>query len=119
MVVFHTTIHPVWDRMRPASKENKAELASRVDKLTPTGGTNIHDALEEAFRDPELDTIYLLTDGAPGVGAITNVEELADEVQRWNRTRQVRQLHGISIGENSRLLQRLAKESGGTYVFHR
>ena len=52
------------------------------------------------------------------MGAITNVEELADEVQRWNRTRQV-VIHGISIGENSRLLQRLAKESGGTYVFHR
>lgn len=118
VIVFHTTIHPVWDRMKPASKENKAELGGRVDRLTPTGGTNIHDALEAAFRDPELDTIYLLTDGAPGVGAITNVEELADEVRRWNRTRQV-VIHGISIGENSRLLQRLAKESGGTYVFQR
>ncbi|MEY4675427.1 MAG: hypothetical protein RL148_3211 [Planctomycetota bacterium] len=118
VVVFHTTIHPVWDRMKPASKENKAELAGRVDKLAPTGGTNIHDALESAFRDPEVDTIYLLTDGAPGAGAITNVEELADEVRRWNRTRQV-VIHGISIGENSRLLQRLSKESGGTYVFHR
>lgn len=118
VIVFHTTINPVWDRMRPASKENKAELGGKVDRLQPTGGTNIHDALEIAFRDPELDTIYLLTDGAPGVGAITNVEELADEVQRWNRTRQI-VIHGISIGENSRLLQRLAKESGGTYVFHR
>lgn len=118
VVVFHTTVHPMWDRMRPASKENKSELVGKVDKLAIAGGTNIHDALEMAFRDPELDTIYLLTDGAPGVGAITNVEELADEVRRWNRTRQI-VIHGIAIGENSRLLQRLAGESGGTYVFHR
>lgn len=118
VIVFHTTIHPVWDRLRPATKENKEELITRVDRLAIGGGTNIHDALEAAYRDPEIDTIYLLTDGAPSAGAITNADEIADEVRRWNQTRQV-VIHSVAIGSESKLLQRLAKESGGTYVCHR
>lgn len=118
VIVFQTTIHPVWDRLRPATKENKEELITKVDRLAIGGGTNIHDALETAYRDPEIDTIYLLTDGEPSAGAITNVDEIADEVRRWNQTRQV-VIHSVAIGSESKLLQRLAKESGGTYVCHR
>ncbi len=118
LVVYETRIRPVWDRLHPAKAKDKAELQAAIEGLRPTGGTNIHDALEEAFRDPDVDTIYLLTDGQPSAGAITDPNELADEVRRWNRVRQI-VIHCVAVGMDSALLKRLAAESGGQYRFVR
>jgi hypothetical protein len=115
VIVFETGVRPVWDALRKALSTNKQEVLQAVDKLQARGGTNIHDALELAFADPDVDTIYLLTDGRPSAGEITDVQDLADQVQRWNHQRQI-VVHGIAVGEDSALLKRLAQESGGQYV---
>lgn len=118
LVIYETSVRAVWDRLQKAKPKQKQELLSRIVELRPTGGTNIHGALKKAFDDPDVDTIYLLTDGQPSAGQITDIQELADEVRRWNRTRQI-VIHGIAIGMESVLLKRLAAESGGSYVFRR
>jgi hypothetical protein len=43
-------------------------------------------------------------------------EDIADEVLRWNRLRQI-VIHTIGFGTDSALLKRLAEESGGVYTF--
>ncbi len=115
VVIYQTGLEPAWEQLQRASKANKEEVSALIRELTPRGGTNIHDALELAFDDPEVDTIYLLTDGDPSAGRITNPDDLADAVRRWNYRRQV-VVHCVSIGKESKLLKRLAAESRGEYV---
>lgn len=118
IVWFHTTITPVLDRMSPAGKQPRVSALDAIRKLQPTGGTNVHGALERAFAERDVDTIYLLSDGSPTAGEIVDPTELADEIARWNRTRQIR-IHCISIGTESQMLKRIAAESGGEYAMFR
>jgi len=76
--------------------------------------TALYPALELAFKDPLVDTIYLLSDGAPTVGEITDISEVRQEVKRWNSARHVR-IHGVAVGQDSVLLQWLTKDTGGRY----
>lgn len=101
--------------LTPASGENKLAAQKFVKRFRPGGGTNVHDALKQAFADKKVDTIYLLSDGQPSSGEITDENDLADEVQLWNMKRRI-VINTISIGTDSVLMQRLAKESGGTFV---
>ncbi len=98
-----------------ADRASRAEALERIEKTKAGGGTNVFAALQSAFADPDIDTIYLLSDGYPSAGEIQDANALADEVARWNRTRQVR-IHCIAIGADSGLLRRLAEESGGKYA---
>ena len=118
IIVYETGVKPTFDELRKARKKTKQEALESIAKFKPRGGTNIHDALELAFQDPEVDTVYLLTDGQPSAGRITDIDELADAVRRWNYSRQI-VIHGIAVGQKSALLKRLAEESGGEYVLAR
>ncbi|NUP94643.1 MAG: VWA domain-containing protein [Planctomycetaceae bacterium] len=118
IVPFHTTVSQVFERMTQVTDRARAEALSQIDALRTQGGTNIHDAMQRAFAEPEVDTIYLLSDGAPSNGEITDPDALADEIVRWNRTRRVR-IHCIAIGMDSPMLKRIANESGGEYVSSR
>lgn len=102
------------EKLLEATEEARRRAQDFVRQMRAGGGTNVHAALELAFRDPRVDTIYLLSDGAPSAGEIRDVQRLADEVRRWNRLRRIK-IHGISIGTDSVLLRRLAEESGGRY----
>ena len=86
-----------------------------VEGLRAAGGTNVYEGLAAAFEDEVVDTIYLLTDGVPSAGAITDSTELREEVARWNSTRGIR-IHSISVGKASALLKGLSEDSGGEYV---
>ena len=118
LVDYETGVHPMWDAIRKLDNDNRKELLDRVRQLQLAGGTNIFEALEAAFRDPKVDTIYLLTDGQPSAGRLTNTEDILDEVRRWNRTKQV-VIHCIGLGIDSDLLKRLAAMTGGSYKFVR
>jgi hypothetical protein len=84
-----------------ATPQNKSEALRFVEGLRDDGGTNTHDALEAAFADPAIDTIYLLSDGAPMVKvgnpgeqmrafARDEVRRVLDLVRRENRFRGVK-----------------------------
>jgi HEAT repeat protein len=114
VIHFESNVHPFRKTSAKASKKTKAAALKFVDRLEPSGATNIHDAMELAFRDQGIDTIYLLSDGSPSAGKITDANALASEVARWNQTRRIR-IHTISIGSKSKFMERLAKESGGVH----
>ena len=115
VIVYDTGVRSMHDRLTRATDATKRETKIKVDNLKPRSATNIYGALELAFDDPDVDTIFLLTDGQPSAGRITDQNELADEIARWNLTRRI-VIHTISIGSRSRLMQRLADESGGSFV---
>jgi len=67
-----------------------------------------------AMNDERVDTIFLLADGLPGGGKITDPGRIRAEIARINTTRKIR-IHGISIGRPSALLRDLAADTGGQY----
>lgn len=108
-----------WKReLCPASIDNKDSAKQYVKGMRPNGATNFFEALLMAFEDESIDTIYLLSDGTPTVGDITNQQELGDEIQRWNAKRLIL-IHTISIGDDSSIMKRLAEDSGGDHVLRR
>jgi hypothetical protein len=72
-------------------------------------------ALYIAFEDPIVDTIYVLSDGDPTVGAQTDPGQIRETVREWNRHRGVK-LHCIAVGGDLDTLEWLAEDSGGQYV---
>lgn len=118
IVPFQSTESAVFGALSPATEQARTTALAQIEALVPRGGTNVHAALQRAFASDGVDTIYLLSDGSPSAGEITDPDELADEVARWNRTRQVR-IHCISIGADSAMLKRIAEDSGGEYATSR
>jgi HEAT repeat protein len=93
-----------------------AQAAEWLSKLRAGGGTNLFGALELAFADPEVDTIYLLSDGEPTQGAIVDPVAIRQRIALWNRHRGV-VIHTIAFGGSFPVLEWLAGDSGGTYRY--
>jgi len=116
-------------RFRPDLSEGKGPNVKKaiefIEKLRPGGETNVHDALEIAFEDAKADTIYLLTDGSPTVGAETIPVIIRRKVEEWNRYRGVK-VHCIGFfpgearhqdkAEARTFLIDLAQENRGRYT---
>ncbi len=115
LIPFNGAFEPWQPRLVPASAAARAAARAFVEGLQAGGGTNIYDPLEAALLDPQVDTIYLLTDGAPSAGKFVVPAEILREVRRLNAARQVA-IHTISVGGRSPLLRQLAEENGGRYA---
>lgn len=116
-------------RMLTMSKKVQSKVTRYIDKdLQANGGTNIHDALAEAFRlagigamdrayESNVDTIFFLTDGQPSVGEVQDPVEILRRVKEWNRlARIVVHTVGVGIDHDAAFLRRLAEENGGQYT---
>jgi hypothetical protein len=114
LIWFESKVTAVWKEVKSLTKGNRRGLLEDIEAVKQTGGTNLFDGVEFAFDDPEIDTIYLLTDGQPSGGRFVDAAEIVEEVRLMNRTRQI-VIHCISIGQRSALLQDLAALTGGTY----
>lgn len=114
-----------------ATNEGKDLAIAEIAKLDHQGATNIFDAVEQAFalsgfgkRDDNyasgVDTIFLLSDGAPNKGRFTAPEDILREVGKMNAERKLT-IHTIGIGpeHNEDLMRRLAEDNGGEYVARR
>jgi len=107
-------------RARDAEKQKEADDLLRkkateyVSRLNADGGTNIHDALEEAFADTSVDTIFLLSDGMPSAGREVDAAAIRRAVKGWNDTRRLK-INSIALGMDLPLLKWIAEDSGGEY----
>lgn len=96
------------------SKTTKDEAKKFVGALGAGGATNLYDSLKQAFADPDVDTIFVLSDGEPTAGEITDPTLIRDRVQQWNKTRRI-VIHTIAVGGSFQVLEWLAADSGGTH----
>ena len=128
-VVFYASDVWTWaDDLVEMSAGAREEVASFVEETGAVGGTNIYGALERALElagasedgdwaEPEIDTIYLLTDGRATVGLTTDTDDILAFVRERNRTAGITiNTIGLSAAHDTNLLRRLAEENGGTYV---
>jgi hypothetical protein len=88
----------------------KRESDSRSVTLGPAGGRELR---------PPYDTCFLLSDGSPTEGEITDIPSILREVERWNRSARM-VVHTIGMEEDqglNDLLMGIARITGGKCVF--
>ncbi len=101
--------------LAPADEKHRADALAYVDKLSAFGGTNLYDALKEAFADPDVDTIFVMSDGEPSAGEVVEPVMIREHVATWNENRRIA-IHTIAVGGQFSILEWLAEDSGGTHV---
>jgi Ca-activated chloride channel family protein len=105
----------------PANPENRKRANAYLDALRSIGGTNIHDALVEALRQPpsdgKLPIVLFLTDGLPTIGRTSEVE-IRNLVLKGNPHKRRIFTFGVGNDVNVPLLDRISEESRGvpTYI---
>ena len=97
-----------------ASKANKQKAADWVRKLGPSGATRTDLAMSRAFGIPEIDTIYLLTDGTP---RDEKNQKIAPELvlaiaKMQNRFRKAR-VHTVGFAQAGFTMQKLCRDLAG------
>jgi Ca-activated chloride channel family protein len=116
LAAFSSTVSTYERGWTQATRDQIADARRWVDGLSAGGGTNIADALDEAFRlsgDPErLNVVLFLTDGLPSVGE-QNPERLAQLAERARGNARVFAF-GVGYDVNTYLLDRLSAAGRGT-----
>lgn len=98
-----------------ASEHARSEALEWVDRLGAGGATNLFDTVKMAFDDPDVDTIFILSDGEPTSGEIIDPARIREEVKFWNEHRQIK-IHTIAIGGELEVLEWIAEDAGGNHV---
>ena len=108
-------------------RRSLGSLTELLSRLTPHGGTNVYDGLEMAMQWSErrygemaktrIDELFVLTDGEPTAGAVTDTDDLLDLVRAANQYSKVR-IHAVftGTGKGADWLRKLAEQNGGVYV---
>ncbi len=119
----------------PASGTWKKKAVQFADGLKANGFTHTDEAMRAAFQDKSIDTIMLLSDGAPvHDGSQENlIPRILDDVRKMNRVRKVKiytfgfdgpgvtppnskQPPNANPAPLVEFLTRLAEDNGGTYT---
>ncbi|CAG2240359.1 von Willebrand factor A domain-containing protein 3A [Mytilus edulis] len=103
-----------FDRLQPATQENCHDAVNWSSKFKASGNTCTLEALKMAFDDPEIEAIYMLTDGKPD----TSTSLILREVGEWNNERNI-QINTISFNCSdstaNNFLKLLATQTGGRF----
>jgi len=126
--VFENRVKKWHKKLVQATNTNKNLAIAYLEKLHSGGGTNISDALEEALElagagttdaNAELgvEVIFLLSDGSPTAGKITNKDKIVAKTAEWNSAKRVK-IHTIGLGEDcdKDFMKKLAAENSGKFI---
>jgi len=121
LVAFDTEVRRWQPRSVPATPGSKHEALRFLQKQQLEGRTNIFDALAAALEDPEVDTAFLLTDGAPSAGEETGRTGFLHGLAHLRRWRPVR-VHCVEVGRSNTgsrwrgFLEEVAAAADGIHV---
>ena len=128
VILFDTGVTTWRDKMAPATQANKAAIRKWVLERGPAGSTNLFGGLEKAFQiagrgsfdrryKNNVDTIFLLSDGAPSAGRIQAVGEILKEIRALNDLRRIA-IHCVGLGRgiNASFLRQLAEQNDGEFA---
>jgi len=115
VITFETEVRPWRKGLTSLGPGARKALETFLAAQKAKGSTNLFDALEAALRMKGVETVYLLSDGSPNAGRLTDADEIVDAVR--DLTHETRAtIHCVSLGGDSRLLRRLSAATMGTYV---
>lgn len=118
VAVFSDEVAAALPRSQPLDAPRREALLRFVRGRAPGGKTALYDGVAWGLADPEVDTLVVLSDGAPSAGTYFTKSDLLAEVRRANRWRRAR-IDVIAVGADGvaqrwrDALQRLAQDSGG------
>lgn len=135
IVAFSMTAEPWNKELVAADAKNKKAALEYVKKLKPESGTNFWAGIKRGLEikslvygaryESNVDEVFVLSDGLPSVGDVTDPEEILKLVAETNRFSHVR-INTVYLGsEGSQLdggrdggpfMEKLAKENGGRFV---
>ncbi len=126
-----------------ASKRNKTSFKRELDALNAVGNTNIFDSMKLALKmkslvygqhyDSNVDEVFLLSDGLPNTGEVTNPNDILRIITETNKFSRVR-INTVYLEENfggmggrgggrggfggggADLMRQLAERNGGKFV---
>jgi len=117
VVTFCDSLDVFFKKMADAGRKNVEQALELVDRIEPTGGTNIDEALTTAMGlfDEDSDRpgyVLFLTDGLPTVGE-RNEGAIIKNAEKANETKA--RLFGLGVGYNVnvRLVDKLVKTNRG------
>jgi hypothetical protein len=108
------------DRLVPLGRARAPLVGFVEEAVTPgrgLGRSNLYDALAFALADPEIDTVFFLSEGGPNEGRWVERERFMRHVVRLNVYQRV-QVHTLQVTNNrpgAAFLRRLAEETGGRF----
>ncbi|KAL4240557.1 Von Willebrand factor A [Mactra antiquata] len=101
------------DQVQPSTQDNCHAAIKWASTLKACGNTCTLEALQLAFEDPQIDSIYLLTDGKPDTSTSLVLREVAEN------TKNLIPINTISFNCNdntaNNFLRLLAAETAGRY----
>lgn len=116
VIVFSDRVRVWKDTLMPGNAQNIADAIQFLRSTRPGGPTNIYESLLGAFEFLETQTIFLMTDGEPTVGPITETDAIVAEITHINRDRRI-VINTIAAGQAKReFLEELAAANGGQAV---
>lgn len=128
-VVFYASDVWTWqDNLVEMTSDTRSDALRMIEELNGVGGTNIYGALgtalelagadsDDEWKEPEIDTIFFLSDGRASVGLTTDSDEILSHVRDLNASTGI-VIHtiGLSGAQDAYLLRSLAEQNGGKYV---
>jgi Ca-activated chloride channel family protein len=120
VILYNEGVEPFSPRPVRKSRATIKDATEFLEGMTARGGTNIHDALLEALRQPPaegtLPLVLFMTDGLPTVGQTS--EAAIRELARKGNTHHRRIFtFGVGVDVNTPLLEKVAYESRATTTF--
>ncbi|MBK8097294.1 MAG: HEAT repeat domain-containing protein [Planctomycetes bacterium] len=112
---FSTGVEKWQDKVQPLDEATRKAALTWVDRLGAMGATNLYDSIQAAFADPDVDSIFIMSDGEPTNGAVIDPHRIREDVAFWNKHRKI-QIHTVAIGSNLEILEWIAKDSGGKHI---
>ncbi|MFA5795341.1 MAG: HEAT repeat domain-containing protein [Candidatus Brocadiia bacterium] len=82
------------------------------------GRGDLYDAVTEAMKEPDVDTIFILSDGKPTYGTYIVDENIIANLEKQNRFRKIT-MNTVMIGEkgnNPELMRKIADVTGGVFI---
>jgi len=121
LIPFSTEPRPFKPALFEATPGARAAAVKHLHKVPADGRTNVYDSLVLALADRETDTVVLVTDGAPSVGARTTRAGILEGLREINRWKFVR-VHTVEVGGANTgarwrgFLREIAEATGGHHL---
>lgn len=117
-IVFYNHDYKAWrDGLQRATYRNKQAAIDFVKSFKPNGRTNIYDSLMFALKNKGVDTVYLLSDGLPNTGSVTDPEKIIEEITSYNKGRVVINTFGFGLkSRGRRFMRELAERNRGSFL---
>lgn len=126
IIAFSTEVVPWKKLLTSVTPATRKEAAEYIEAMKADGITVTDDAMETAFADLAVDTIYLITDGAPthvgssGDGMPTDAADIIAKIHK--RVRELNYFRGVRIftlgfpEAEEDFLKKLAADNAGEYT---